>query len=172
MVTDHKPLTSILGPKKGVPAIAAAQLQRWAILLGAYNYAIEFRSMGEYGNADALSWLPLPEEGPRCLSETSLYNIRQIEALPPTSQEIQKATQQDPILNQVLSYCLKGWPETVPIALRPYQVKMAELSVQDGCLLWGGWVVIPPCLKNTILTELHKDHMGVLVQSCVVEANG
>ena len=31
LITDHKPLTSILGPKKGVPPIAAARLQRWGI---------------------------------------------------------------------------------------------------------------------------------------------
>ncbi len=30
LVTDHKPLTAILGPKKGIPSLAAARLQRWA----------------------------------------------------------------------------------------------------------------------------------------------
>ena len=40
LITDHKPLTTILGPKKGVPAVAAAKLQRWALLLAAYNYTI------------------------------------------------------------------------------------------------------------------------------------
>ena len=35
LVTDHKPLTSILGPKKGVPSVAATRLQGWAILLAA-----------------------------------------------------------------------------------------------------------------------------------------
>ena len=30
IVTDHKPLTAILGPKKGIPPLAAARLQRWA----------------------------------------------------------------------------------------------------------------------------------------------
>ena len=33
LVTDHKPLTAILGPKKGVLLLAAARLQRWALLL-------------------------------------------------------------------------------------------------------------------------------------------
>ena len=30
IVTDHKPLITILGPKKGIPPLAAARLQRWA----------------------------------------------------------------------------------------------------------------------------------------------
>ena len=86
LITDHKPLTTILGPKKGVPAVAAARLQRWAVQLGAYNYDIEFRPTGNHGNADALSRLPLPEGAYKRPSETSIYNIRQIEMLPLTSQ--------------------------------------------------------------------------------------
>lgn len=43
MVTDHKPLMAILGPKHGIPALAAARLQRWAVQLSAYHYDIEFR---------------------------------------------------------------------------------------------------------------------------------
>ncbi len=31
LYTDHKPLTTILGPKKGIPPLAAARLQRWAL---------------------------------------------------------------------------------------------------------------------------------------------
>ena len=33
LVMDHKPLLAILGPKKSLPTLAAARLQRWAILL-------------------------------------------------------------------------------------------------------------------------------------------
>ena len=36
IITDHKPLTAILGAKKGIPSLAAARLQRWAVLLSAY----------------------------------------------------------------------------------------------------------------------------------------
>ena len=39
-VTDHKPLTAILGPKKGIPPLAAVRLQRWAWILSAYIYDI------------------------------------------------------------------------------------------------------------------------------------
>ena len=38
LVTDHKPLTAILGSKKGVPSLAAARLQHWALLLSTYSY--------------------------------------------------------------------------------------------------------------------------------------
>eukprot|EP00731_Ephydatia_muelleri_P017950 Em0010g1048a len=64
LVTDHKPLTTILGPKKGIPVVAASRLQRWAMLLAAYTYDIQYRSTHENGNADGLSRLPLQEDRP------------------------------------------------------------------------------------------------------------
>ena len=42
LVTDHRLLTTILSPKRGIPSLAAARLQRWAIILSAYWYDIEF----------------------------------------------------------------------------------------------------------------------------------
>ena len=44
LVTDHKPLTTLLGTKSGITTLAAARLQRWALLLAAYQYDIEYRS--------------------------------------------------------------------------------------------------------------------------------
>jgi len=41
LITDHQPLLSIFGPKKGIPPLAAARLQRSTILLSAYTYDIE-----------------------------------------------------------------------------------------------------------------------------------
>ena len=37
LVTHHKPLTTILNPRKGIPSLAAARLQRWAIILSKSN---------------------------------------------------------------------------------------------------------------------------------------
>ena len=97
LTTDYKPLTTILGPKKGV---MAERLQQWAIVLGVYHYDIEFHFTVEQGNSDDLSCLPLPE-GNEQSSETSLCNILQIEVLPLSSQEIMKATRRDPTLSKV-----------------------------------------------------------------------
>ena len=67
IIADHKPLTAILGPKKGIPPLAAARLQRWAWILSAYQYDLKFRPTGQHGNADGLSRLPLAEVPPRRL---------------------------------------------------------------------------------------------------------
>ena len=48
----------------------------------------------------------------------------------------------------------------MPDFLHPYYEKMAELSLEEGCLLWGGRVIIPRSLTTTILVELHREHQG------------
>ena len=75
LFTDHKPLTAILGPKKGIPSLAAARLQRWAILLSAYDYEIHFKPTASHSNADGLSCLPLPVTGKAAQDEVSIFNI-------------------------------------------------------------------------------------------------
>ena len=91
--TDHKPLTAIFGQKKGVPVMAAARLQRWAIQLGAYNYDIKFRPTQTHSNTDSLSRLPLSEgdsEG-HCW-EPSPFNVQQIESLPVTATQLKRVS--------------------------------------------------------------------------------
>ena len=49
----------------------------------------------------------------------------------------------------------------VPKAFQSYRSKIAEFSMEGGYLLWGGHIVIPHSLHKVVITELHKDHMGV-----------
>ena len=58
LITDHRPLTLLLGPKRGIPVLAASRLQCWAIKLFAYQYDIEYRVSQSHANANALSRLP------------------------------------------------------------------------------------------------------------------
>ncbi|KAK3755133.1 hypothetical protein QZH41_017508, partial [Actinostola sp. cb2023] len=73
LVTDHQPLVAILGPKSPVPTLAAARMQRWALILSAHDYEIEYRKSADHVNADALSRLPL--KGGNEAEENSIYKI-------------------------------------------------------------------------------------------------
>ena len=102
LVTDHKPLMAILGPKKGIPSLAAARLQRWAILLSTYTDDIKFRPTDVHANADGLSCLPLPTSEPlEPHSEINSFNILRMETLPATAAKIQQETRKDPLLSKV-----------------------------------------------------------------------
>ena len=56
IITYHKPLLGLFGSKKVIPAM---QMQRWSLMLSAYEYTIEHRSGIKNSNADALSGLPM-----------------------------------------------------------------------------------------------------------------
>ena len=153
---------AILGSKKGIPPLAAARLQRWALLLAAYNYQLEFRPTQSHCNADGLSRLPSKSEKPvEYSSEPSVFNVLQIETLPVTAQSVQQATRKDIILSKVHYYTQKGWPAEIQDSLKPYYTRRNELSVEADCLLWGIRVVIPKALQPAMLQELHRDHPGI-----------
>ena len=173
LITDHKPLLSILGPKKGIPQLAAARLQRWAYLLSAYVYDIAFKGTKEHANADGLSRLPVEEDGQEIsvmATEASIFNIAQIESLPVTATQIAKAICKDSVLSKVLIYTQQGWPNTFEDCLLPFQRRQHELTVEAGCLLWGIRVVIPTELQMTLLEELHRDHPGVVRMKAVARS--
>lgn len=163
LITDHKPLTTILGPTHGVPPLIAARLQRWALFLTAYTYKIEFQSSTAHANADCLSRLPLPSTSQFSDQATpaDVFVVRQIEALSVTAVDLLAATRTDPILSKVLRYSRQGWPPTIFDSLKPYFNRREELSLEDDCIMWGVQVVVPTKLRNRVLEELHNSHMGI-----------
>ena len=160
LLTDHKPLTGIFGSKKGVPSLAAARLQRWAIVLSAYRYDIQFKPTDAHANADGLSRLPLSIAPEHPISTISVFNLSQIDSLPITSAQITTATRKDGILSKVLHFTKNGRPANTDESLKPYHSKHQEITVEGDCLLWGSRVVIPSKHRDHILTELHRDHPG------------
>ena len=89
LITDHKPLVTIIGPKKGIPSLAAAHLQRWAILLSANDYTIQYKSATNHGSADGLSRLSLPSTLPDLDSQCiTTFNNAQVQALPVTFRKL------------------------------------------------------------------------------------
>ena len=164
LITDNKPLTSIFGPKKGVPTIAAARLQRWALKLSAYySYSICFRRTEKHSNADGLSRLPFHHVSTVAHTpKPAVFNLQQFNSLPVTAAKLAKATRTDRVLSRVYRYVLRGWPKTVDVSLSPFAHKRDELTVEGGCILWGMRVVVPEKWREFLLRELHRDHPGTV----------
>ena len=163
VVTDHKPLLGLFSPAKPIPPLASGRIQRWALLLQAYNFNLVHRSGALLHTADALSRLPVPgamESTPIPVEWTMLVNF--LDESPVTAEMVKEETRKDPLLSQVLRYVGSVWPSSAigNTELTPYFRKKEELSIQCGCLLWGARIVIPPKLRKSILEELHANHFG------------
>ena len=81
--------------------------------------------------------------------------------LPVTVEQLKVATRRDAILSKVVQYTCTSWPACVPETFASFQRKKEELSVENGCLLWGVRVVIPSSLRTQVKDQLHQDHCGI-----------
>ena len=136
-------------------------MQRWALLLSAYNHDIRFRPTQAHGNANGLSRLPVREDQSCTPDNAMVFNIAQLDALPVCSSELMAATRTDPQLSKVLQYVRKGWPEKISDTLRPFW-RRSELTLEGDSVLWGVHVVVPAKLRYRVLEELHRGHPGVV----------
>ncbi|XP_039291150.1 uncharacterized protein K02A2.6-like [Nilaparvata lugens] len=163
--TDHKPLTTIFGPKNGIPQMTANRLQRWSIFLSGYDYEINYVRSKDNCNADGLSRLPLPsktidDEG----EEYTYLNFVKSDVQCLNFFDVKKETAKDVVLSQVCEYVKYEWPDNSKIVdkLKPYFNRRNELYVDKDCLMLGNRIVIPVSLRKLILTELHSSHLGVV----------
>ena len=67
----------------------------------------------------------------------------------------------DPLLAKVKDFILHGWRNTYDNSLKPFQQCKNELSIESSCILWGNWVVVPPCGRQQVIDELHEGHPGI-----------
>ena len=85
-----------------------------------------------------------------------------IDNLPVTVKLISAKTSKDPVLSQLATYIQHGsWPLPTPHEIKPFLQRKLELTVVDGCILWGKRVIVPKQLRAKLLKELHVGHVGV-----------
>ena len=162
--TDHKPLVHIFSETKATTVLAAGRIQRWAITLGAYSYTIRYKKGEENANADALSRLPLHKghKDPPAPAEV-VHLMEYLNTSPVTSTQIRNWTEQDTHLSKVKYWIQRGWPDEQPREkeLHPYYRKRYDLTVEDGCIVWGSRVVIPSKGRGQVKKMLHQGHPGI-----------
>lgn len=163
--TDHKPLTAIFNPAKVIPATTAARLQRYALFLAGFDYDIEYRSSTKHCNADGLSRLPLgptAKEPEQIDDPAHAFHVSQFNVLPVTCQKVRRETQRDPTLVKVYESTMKGWHNEQAPIMAPFYSRKDELTVHQGCIMWGSRVVVPTKLRSQVLEVLHESHIGVV----------
>ena len=160
--SDHKPLQYLFNPSKAISAMASARIQLWALLLSSYQYTVSYKPGSQMANADVLSRLPLPEmpESVPIPGETVLL-MQNLQTSPITFNQLRQWTTQDPTLSKVHRLLLQGWQHSNDPELKPYQVRHSELSVCDGCVMWGNRVVVPQAGCKRVMEQLHDGHPGI-----------
>ena len=162
ILSDHKPLQYLLGETRGIPAMASARIQRWVLMLSAYNYEICYKPGADHANADGLSRLPVSDHVTTVpLPGDVLLLFQTLQSTPVRADQIRQWTDTDSILSRVRRNVLSGWVDSDEPDLQPYQSRAAELSVQDGCLLWGSRVVVPEKGREAVISLLHEGHPGI-----------
>uniref|UniRef100_A0A914ENR5 RNA-directed DNA polymerase n=1 Tax=Acrobeloides nanus TaxID=290746 RepID=A0A914ENR5_9BILA len=172
--TDHRPLLSIFGSKKGASTHVANRLQRWAIFMLAYDFTIEYKSTHAFGHADALSRLI---DGQRAAQENDLVIAQAhrtesdeliIQAIQGTllkAEDVRQATAADPIFSQVLQFLDSSWPDYKQLQQNPRELQILvlhkyEIMAVDGILLRNDRVLVPSSLRSIVLSKLHEGHQG------------
>ena len=165
LITDHRPLLGLLSECKSTSPQASARVKRWALYLSMFEYTLTFRNTTAHANADALSRLPLPDKPDHHFQPTELVLlVAHLESAPVSADQIAEATRRDPVLSTISQFVHQGWPRSTPNQphLSSYLDKRNELSLFEGCLLWGSRVVVPESCQDAVLKQLHEGHQGIV----------
>jgi len=67
--TDHQPLEVIYGEHQALPKVAANRISRWQVILGTYDYEVQYLVGRDNVTADMLSRLPAADTGRSVLQQ-------------------------------------------------------------------------------------------------------
>ena len=167
ILTDHKPLISLLGTKSldQLPA----RIQRFRMRLMKYHYDIEHVPGKDLVVADTLSRSPVskPTVGDHIFGNQIYSHVSQIvQSLPASEhqlQNIKNSQNQDRDILKVKQYMVQSWPnhQLLSQELKCFQSVAEELTEQEGILLRQHQIVIPKPLRAEMLKRLHESHLGI-----------
>ena len=143
--SDHKSLEQI--SMKNL-ADAPVHLQRMLLRLQDYDFTIKYCPGEEMVIANTLSRYS-PEDTPEILLDISVNHVY-----------IDAEKKRD---YQLADTIIAGWPDDikdVPKALRPYHGQRDSLTVEDGLILCGEAIIVPPGERKKVLEQIHQGHLG------------
>lgn len=119
--------------------------------------------------ADTLSRAPTGGPSPAdelLQGETSAFVKAVMQSLPATDQrleEIKRHQKEDEVCQQITAFCETGWPDkhSATASIRPFLPMSAEFCIENGLLMRGNRIVIPPPLRRELLSKIHTGYQGI-----------
>ena len=161
LVTDHKPLEVIYGPRSR----PSARIERWVLRLQPYNFDVVHVS-GHKNIADPLSHLLPPKHKEEKFDQENkdkddeYIRFVAVNATPRalSTQEVERESAKDEELDVVREALAAGRFDKC----KPYAVVAGELCQIGQLVLRGTRLVIPSKLRARVLALAHEGHLGVV----------
>ena len=153
--SDHRPLESI--SQKNLADMPAC-LQCMLLGLKDYDYTIHYHSDKEMACL-TYSWFS-PHPGPGILLDITIHHTH---LSPERKEAFQQAFLSNPKMCALANMIITGWPDNikmVPHLLCPYWQHQEILTVEDGLVLHGEALIVPPSEREWTLQQLHQFHQG------------
>lgn len=156
LLTDHRPLEVLFGPKSR----PCARIERWVLRLQSYNYTIRYKP-GKVNIADPLSRLCEENLNHEPFDEFAEHYINNIvECAKPvaiTLKEISDCSQNDEEIQIIKKALYNDSWDNVPLS---YKIFQNEFCFAGSILLRCDRIVIPKGLREKILRLGHEGHPG------------
>jgi len=171
VVTDHKPLTKLLGDRT-LDEIQNTRLFRLKQRTLPWYFRILHMPGKSNSAADAMSRYPTPTDSTSSLEHgdhqesallASIKTDTSVNFAIPWS-TISRKTLQDDTLHTIMTYVDHGFPENLPDhpkTLKPYWKYKDAFYITDGVLMYNDRIVVPSSLRQQVLSTLHAAHQGV-----------
>ena len=158
--TNQKPLEAILSKSLNQ---ATPWLQKILIRTFLYNFKIRYIPGLTNQIAYCLSTLGVQKDS-ISLPKLQVNQITsQLKAQNDSLHRIRLAMQANNNLTILKHIIQQGWPKTVkevPQEIQKYWTFHEELTIEDGLILKGMQIVIPEKMREDILKQIHKGHLG------------
>ncbi|XP_053607193.1 uncharacterized protein K02A2.6-like [Plodia interpunctella] len=155
LITDHKPLEVIFGPKSK----PCARIERWILRLQSYRYKVVYKP-GKTNIADPLSRLL---KLPTILPTTKEDHIHQIvEYTRPVAVSMRELLHYSREDNEIKSVKEAIYNNKWGDEAKSFKVFQSELCFYEGLLLRGTRIVIPKELRERVLNAAHEGHPGIV----------
>ena len=159
--TDHKPLLGLFGKSKCIPVNANARIQRWSIILSQYSYDLYHKPGKNNVVADMLSRLPIEDKDKSTTPIEYVKLMNSIELFDFSFKNIQSEYSKDQDLKILTKYLKFGWVKGSN-ECKEYSSFKNDLSIYNGVILYNNRILIPPKLRDSVLSVLHSGHCGIV----------